>query len=651
MPPSAAATTASTTTTTSTSTSSSWSDYVDRTPDVGNIPVYESFFFHHDTYQRYHIHLVGLVSSASASGGGGAVTAAATLPGRDRLIGLLPRAKPDPYVTVSIVGTEDGDDEDATGMTDYFPIGTHRFPTLHQCPTPVWDAKCVLIGRKKDGTGGGSGGDGTKKKNRKGDSSRHTNGIEFVMWDEAGGGKDQELYRLTVNGDDLPPVTLLADSTWTRYVIPVGGTKGDDHLLLEFHLMITDGSDRIVTAEMTRAIYGSTDGNVDDDDGTATAAVEAGNLTTITDDGDSHCEVALQAVNDDGYAYSEVVLRDGDTGDAGCSGDGAKALLQCWRDVRGGRDRRRKAVLWVLGRNDCFMHPHVAAALFFAHGYDLYVLNYRMNGQCRKRGWVFDAHFNSHVPGGTFDVYVGDIRNALSEMMATTPAAATDHHKDPPGSGGGYEMVIGYAHSTGAPILLNYLMEEGDGAFDAFMFNSPFLDWGFVGGDMAEFVLEHTTALVAMGAMDNDTKVGTAETPPALADRPLTYLGQDIVLSDWSAKLWSLYYFDFENRPLYKVPMTAGFARGVTAVHDKMQSWHEQNRPITAKPFLCVTSRGDDVLKAHETLSRADWVGPGRWEVELNDNGHDVFLSSDKADTDMALDMCLAWMKNRKLLK
>ena len=97
-------------------------------------------------------------------------------------------------------------------------------------------------------------------------------------------------------------------------------------------------------------------------------------------------------------------------------------------------------------------------------------------------------------------------------------------------------------------------------------------------------------------------------------------------------------------------PKTVGFARGVTMVHTKLEALHEKHRAVTAKPFLCITSRGDDVLKAPETLGRADWIGPGRWEIELNDNGHDVFLSYDVADTDMAIDMCLAWMKNRRLV-
>ena len=61
-----------------------------------------------------------------------------------------------------------------------------------------------------------------------------------------------------------------------------------------------------------------------------------------------------------------------------------KAIVQCWRQ----KQPTNKAVLWVMGRNDCFMHPHVAEALFTGRGYDLYVLNYSCDGICRKRGWV-----------------------------------------------------------------------------------------------------------------------------------------------------------------------------------------------------------------------------------------------------------------------
>ena len=63
------------------------------------------------------------------------------------------------------------------------------------------------------------------------------------------------------------------------------------------------------------------------------------------------------------------------------------ALVQCWRHKK----PASKAVLWVLGRNDCFMHPHVGKTLFTEKGYDLYVLNYSCNGMTRKRGWVVSS--------------------------------------------------------------------------------------------------------------------------------------------------------------------------------------------------------------------------------------------------------------------
>jgi len=315
------------------------------------------------------------------------------------------------------------------------------------------------------------------------------------------------------------------------------------------------------------------------------------------------------------------------------------ALLQCWKHKDEGACNG--AVLWVLGRNDCFMHPHVARALFWnptnsEKRYDLYVLNYSMNGCCRRQGWVRDAHLNSHNKYGDFNRYNDQIAQALSVIKG----------------GGDYETVLGYAHSTGGPVLLNYLMECGDddNAFDGFIFNSPFLDWGFVGGDLTELILEHVGFMEKLGMLSLEKKLGVAVTPEELRNTPVRYLGQDIVLCSWSAKIWSQYHFDFDTRPLYKVPMTGGFAKGVTAVHAKLQERHKQKKIVTAKPFLCITSRGDDVLKAAETTSRADWIGPSRSEVELNDNGHDVFLSQDCGDTAMAIDMVKCWMKGQRFL-
>ena len=567
-------------------------------PDLTVNPIYQDFVYNFDEeYIRVHVHLVGVVSSDDFSGK--AIGKRRNRFGRPRLVDAIA----DPYVTVKVLGRQA---DESTGSTDYFSIGKHKFSTLKDCRTPIWDSKCLLLS-KKDAL----------------------NGIQFTLWDDNGSRADHEqLMTVTVPLDELPEPTPLAASSWTTYLKQKDNATDSEnasrteHAMLQFSLMLTDGRERIA----------------------------------------SKLDMESLCAPETGYEYSQFVLPDATTEDPHDN-----ALLQCWKHADSTR-----AVLWVLGRNDCFMHPHVARDLFFDNGYDLYVLNYKMNGQCRKCGWVNDPHYNAHNYSGDFDVYIADIQQSLQHIEATKE----------------YDQVLGYAHSTGGPVLLNYLMAIGDAAFDGFVFNSrkklhclvlpsfvafryriscsssfrslfflrqhklndtllsAFLDWGWVGGDMVEFVLENTGFLETFAGMGLGSKVGVAKTPPG--QEPVMYLGQEIVPCDWSARLWSLYYFPWGSRPLYRVPMTVGFAKGVTAVHEKLRAFAKSKRPVTAKPFLCITSRGDDVLKAPETLSRADWIGPGRWEIELNDNGHDIFLSYDKSDTDMAISMCLTWLKNRK---
>ena len=75
-------------------------------------------------------------------------------------------------------------------------------------------------------------------------------------------------------------------------------------------------------------------------------------------------------------SYSEVV-QEGEE-------EQLNSLVQCWRHKK----TASKAVLWLIGRNDCFMHVKVATKLFLDKGYDLYVLNWSCNGHCRKKGWL-----------------------------------------------------------------------------------------------------------------------------------------------------------------------------------------------------------------------------------------------------------------------
>jgi len=414
-----------------------------------------------------------------------------------------------------------------------------------------------------------------------------TDALKFTLLD-SNRGEDEVMLEFSLPMDELPEVchkeSLEEPGTYTKFVRK---HSDNDDVELVFSIKVTD--DFFVTPQHTQALK-------------------------------SDSEYLA-------YSEHEIPAVDSSTPDD-------FALLQSWKLKDGSSDG---AVLWILGRNDCFMHPHVAQSLFWnpenAKRYDLYVLNYSMNGCCRSKGWVQDAHLNSHNKHGDFNRYNDQIAQALSIMK-----------------GENYPSTLGYAHSTGGPVLLNYLMNYGDADFDGFIFNSPFLDWGFVGGDLAEKLIESAGLLQKIGLLSLNKKMNIPVTPAALKDTPTRYLGQEIVLSAWSAKIYAQYHFDFDSRPLYDVPLTGGFCKGVTAVHTKLEERHRQKKIVTSKPFLCITSRGDDVLKSSETVSRADWIGPIRCEIELNDNGHDVFLSHDVSDTAMAIDMVKCWMKGRGFL-
>merc|ERR1712071_570240 len=186
--------------------------------------------------------------------------------------------------------------------------------------------------------------------------------------------------------------------------------------------------------------------------------------------------------------------------------------------------------------------------------------------------------------------------------------------------------------------------QKGDDFFDGFIFNSPFLDWsaGALGGELKEFIAVHSNILPKLPFLGMDFMVNKTKLPTEVKE-PIIHLGDEVVMSAWSAKLWSQYYFDFRCRNLYDVPMTVGFAAAVTAVHVAMMKLKKEKQFITLKPFMCITSRADDTLTASETLTRVDIIGPARCEMELRHNSHDVFLSEQESDVHMALNLTKVW--------
>ncbi|CAJ1935005.1 unnamed protein product [Cylindrotheca closterium] len=497
-------------------------DDVDPPEVLDTIPVYKEFFAEHEKFQRIHVHLVGLrVRDPSEDSDAGVFKASWFKT---------------PRLTVETYGED-------TGSTDYFPVGKHSTlkSQTKKGPTPVWDVKLVVIGKKET-----------------------TEGIKISV----SGKKDQ--YSFDSPASEFPAI----GEDWKELVHT---PAEDDATNVDFvyKVCISDCAERTVSQEDVANFLQSTD------------TVE----------------------------YSEAVI-DADK-------DADKAVLQIWKH----KEPAKKAVLWHLGRNDCFMHPHVANPLFIDNGYDIYVLNYSANGLCNRFGFVDDPNLRSHNNIKDFNLYLSQIEKSI-EMM-----------KD----GTSYDKVIGYAHSTGGPVLINYLLERGDDAFDGFIFNAPFLEWGSMnfGGSQ---LIEDMTLFLLNNHPDPDKKWGTASTPEELKETPVVYKDTEVVVSAWSAKLWSSFFFDWRSRPLHNVATTTGFAGGVSKVHKKLVKRAKKHHYATLKPLIVLSSRGDDVLQSNETLTFVDGVGPARVEIELGYNSHDVFLSSEVDGVGMAVNFIKSWM-------
>ena len=197
--------------------------------EISQIDTFNTFYYNHDQYQRYHIHLMGIVPTTNNL----PVRLSKGIGQRKNRLGLNAKidANPDPYCVVETVG-------DDTGSTSYFPIGVHKFPRLNDTSLPLWDSKTILLSKKDSVTG-----------------------IKFTMKDENTKRKDEFLCDMMIPKEDFPePATSLDDAsteTWKEYRIPCQSKSdriGEDNDKLEWlvYLKITNGSDRVVTKE---AIY------------------------------------------------------------------------------------------------------------------------------------------------------------------------------------------------------------------------------------------------------------------------------------------------------------------------------------------------------------------------------------------------------------
>jgi hypothetical protein len=200
-------------------------------PCFADTPIFQSFFEEHDTYERYHIHLVGVRSknhTTSTTTNGGI---------EDRLTKLgwtgMVETLPAPYVFVETIGPDTGSN------TDYFPIGEHKFEVLTKSPMPVWDAKCTLIAKKG--------------------SSSTTEGIRIRMLDNTSDSMegDELLAEIVLERSELPDAKDINsdDGGWQEYVKTADATGRMQDLEIVFSIKVTDCASRVVSKEGTEALY------------------------------------------------------------------------------------------------------------------------------------------------------------------------------------------------------------------------------------------------------------------------------------------------------------------------------------------------------------------------------------------------------------
>lgn len=258
-------------------------------------------------------------------------------------------------------------------------------------------------------------------------------------------------------------------------------------------------------------------------------------------------------------------------------------------------------------------------------------------------------------------------------------------------------------------MLLDYLIAHGDADFDGFVFNSPFLSWGWdLDGALFKaamsvapqvdrlllwwrycccalstwlvlsYLLSTPRPRVASSIPSSPTflmrqplpNLAAPRAPPAPFKRDRA-LGRRRSVRVASQRVLSVQLLPggapalrgannddchrHTNKPPPphpskherppQVPLTIGFCCGVNRVHQALARRHAAGNPVTLKPFLVIVSHNDEVLDGDDTLLRAHAIGPSRTLVELTYASHDVFASQERETVDAALGYLRTWLQ------
>jgi alpha-beta hydrolase superfamily lysophospholipase len=289
------------------------------------------------------------------------------------------------------------------------------------------------------------------------------------------------------------------------------------------------------------------------------------------------------------------------------------------------KQQHTKAVLYLAGRSDSFAHPHVLEMYYDQLGYDFYALDPRRAGRARR--FMSNPYLGNDVMDFADELYE-DVDLALQFLHSQRSESKP------------YDTVVAHCHSNGALTLISYLLEkrrimaeqessedvnELPPDFDGFILNSPFLDWGNVGGSFNEFLLKNA-------GLWNSLKTEATE----LYGHP--------GLSDWWTKIWLLYRWNLVWKPIFTNSLTSHYAQAASKVQWELLQLEGHLLPHS-QPVLVLSSHADDILDHHETLRlAAEKVHPDPTLVELHWHSHDVTLSYTRELNDEALSVIVEWL-------
>lgn len=171
-----------------------------------------------------------------------------------------------------------------------------------------------------------------------------------------------------------------------------------------------------------------------------------------------------------------------------------------------------------------------------------------------------------------------------------------------------------YAHSAGAVLLVNYLLEsQAARKFHGIYLNAPLLHWDEDYGTLGNIALSGTPFMLE-----------TLKVP----SKTIVVRGDEFAWS--TTRSHSLYMYPVELTRTHRTAhITLGYIAATQRVHSKLKEKNQQGLQLLPGVPVCLAITMDDsLINATEAIERTTWFGPAHSEVKnliLEHGSHDMF--------------------------